>query len=51
MNVSQKVGVIIWATAGCGSRSCTTALVKAGMDDMLNVVENFVFPVTGPTDL
>jgi hypothetical protein len=48
MNVSQKVGVIIWATAGCGSRSCTTALVKAGMDDMLNVVENFVFPVTGP---
>lgn len=48
MNVSKKYKFIIWATAGCGSRSCITAIIKAGVDDLINTVENFLFPITGP---
>ena len=48
MNVSKKYKFILWATAGCGSRSCATAITKAGVDDLVNTIENYHFPVTGP---
>jgi len=47
MNVSKKYKFIVWATAGCGSRSCLSTLVKIGVDDLINMNENFHFPVTG----
>lgn len=47
MNVSEKYKFIIWATAGCGSRSCLSTLVRAGVDDLMNMNENFHFPNTG----
>jgi hypothetical protein len=48
MNLSKKHKFIFWGTAGCGSRSCATALVNAGVDDLTNTVENFLFPISGP---
>lgn len=48
MNISKKHKFIIWATAGCGSRSCMSALANAGVDDLLNITEDFTFGYTGP---
>jgi hypothetical protein len=48
MNISKELKVIIWATAGCGSRTFMSSIHQTGINDLQNVLEDFIFPITGP---